>query len=429
MQLVQTIQTKKMFMQQRSSYGSGKPSSASGGLPPLDKNNPKARTLWMGDLDDTMDDNFVKSLFGNDVRSSIVSVKIIKDRNTGKSAGYGFVEFTTIDMAKAVLDNYAGKPIPSFPNRVYRLNSASYGGGSGQGSMGRPGGKDLVSIFVGDLAPDVNDYLLEQAFRNKYSSVRNARVVMDPRTGISKGFGFVKFTDEDEMMRAMTEMQGHYISSRPIKISHATNNFKAQGGMGSMSGSGLSSSLFNALPTFASQPVASDESMPTTIITTEPQEQENTTVYVGNLSPTTDEKILREFFQGYGPITSVKIPTNSNCGFINFTRTEHAERAIIEMNGIEIQGNRVRVSWGRAQHKKHPNQLSEDSLGFQLKNAATTAFDYQQRQHKSILEKKEKEEEEKKRLEMSVTFTKPFDISADNQRFLDENNLMDTSFF
>ncbi|EFC48769.1 predicted protein, partial [Naegleria gruberi] len=291
------------------------------------------RTLWMGDLDDSMDDEYVKKLFANDIRPSINSVKIIKDRNTGKSIGYGFVEFASIEIAKAVLESYAGKPIPTLPNKIYRLNWAAQNQGSNPLFSSQPGGKpssggkeNIVSIFVGDLAPDVNDYMLEQTFRNRYPSVRGAKVVMDPKSGISKGYGFVKFADEDDMMRSMTEMQGVYISSRPVKISHATNNFKSQGAL--------------------------EDLMPTTIITTDPLEQENTTVYVGNLSPNTDEKILREFFQGYGPITSVKIPTNSNCGFINFTRTEHAERAIIEMNGIEIQGNRVRVSWGRVQHNK-----------------------------------------------------------------------------
>nr|CAG4717967.1 unnamed protein product [Naegleria fowleri] len=397
----------------------------------LDKNHPKARTLWMGDLDDSMDEDYVKKLFGSDIRPSIVSAKIIRDRNTGKSAGYGFIEFTTVEIAKAVLETYNGKTIPSLPNKIYKLNWTAQPGNvhMPMSHTPKPMGKDVVSVFVGDLAPDVDDYMLEQAFKAKYPSVRGAKVVLDPKTKISKGYGFVKFADEEEMMRSMTEMQGVYISSRPVKIHHATNNFKSQG-MGSVGGT---TSLFsNAIPqTFVPQIPQTTSTLgdePTTIISTDPLEQENTTVYVGNLTPTTDEKVLREYFQGYGPITSVKIPTNSNCGFINFTRTEHAERAILEMNGIEIQGNRVRVSWGRM-HKKQQNQMDDETLKQRQLQAAVTAFQFQQHQLKSMHEKKMKEEEERKKLEFATRFIKPFDILQDNQRFLDENNCMDVDMY
>ena len=40
---------------------------------------------------------------------------------------------------------------------------------------------------------DVTDYLLEMTFQTQYPSVREAMVVIDPKTGRSKGHGFVKF--------------------------------------------------------------------------------------------------------------------------------------------------------------------------------------------------------------------------------------------
>ncbi|RZB70851.1 ABC transporter G family member 11 isoform G [Glycine soja] len=53
-------------------------------------------------------------------------------------------------------------------------------------------------------------------------SVRDAKVVTDPNTARSKGYGFVKFSDENERNRAMTEMNGVYCSTRPMRISAAT---------------------------------------------------------------------------------------------------------------------------------------------------------------------------------------------------------------
>jgi RNA recognition motif-containing protein len=99
---------------------------------------------------------------------------------------------------------------------TFRLNWASFSSGEK-----RPDAGPDHSIFVGDLAPDVTDYLLQETFRVNYSSVRGAKVVTDPNTGRSKGYGFVKFADENEKTRAMSEMNGVYCSTRPMRISAA----------------------------------------------------------------------------------------------------------------------------------------------------------------------------------------------------------------
>ena len=82
-------------------------------------------------------------------------------------------------------------------------------------------GGDL-SIFVGDLAPDVSDALLHETFSEKYPSVKAAKVVLDANTGRSKGYGFVRFGDENERTKAMTEMNGVKCSSRAMRIGPAT---------------------------------------------------------------------------------------------------------------------------------------------------------------------------------------------------------------
>lgn len=77
------------------------------------------------------------------------------------------------------------------------------------------------SAFVGDLPPEVNDFALQEVFTARYKSVRNARVVTDPRTGRSKGFGFVRFGKKDDRDKAMTEMNGVKCGSRAMRISLA----------------------------------------------------------------------------------------------------------------------------------------------------------------------------------------------------------------
>lgn len=79
------------------------------------------------------------------------------------------------------------------------------------------------TIFVGDLAGDVTDYILQETFKAVYQSVKGAKVVIDRVTGRSKGYGFVKFGDEREQQRAMTEMNGVLCSTRPMRIGPAAN--------------------------------------------------------------------------------------------------------------------------------------------------------------------------------------------------------------
>jgi RNA recognition motif-containing protein len=51
--------------------------------------------------------------------------------------------------------------------------------------MGQSSAMDY-SIFVGDLGGDVTESLLLQVFQAKYRSVKSARIVTDPVTGVSK---------------------------------------------------------------------------------------------------------------------------------------------------------------------------------------------------------------------------------------------------
>ncbi|KAL0928654.1 hypothetical protein M5K25_000563 [Dendrobium thyrsiflorum] len=57
--------------------------------------------------------------------------------------------------------------------------------------------------------------------------LRGAKVVTDRATGRSKGYGFVKFRDLNEQPHAMTDMNGAFCSSRPMRIGPASNKNNA----------------------------------------------------------------------------------------------------------------------------------------------------------------------------------------------------------
>ncbi|KAK6981666.1 hypothetical protein R3P38DRAFT_3376068 [Favolaschia claudopus] len=118
---------------------------------------------------------------------------------------------------------------------------------AGLGSVGSGGGEypKEYSIFVGDLAPETSnsDLVAVHVFRNPvlglrndrapkfirpFASCKSAKIMLDPVTGVSRGYGFVRFTDEADQQRALIEMHGLYCLSRPMRVSLATAKFKPQ---------------------------------------------------------------------------------------------------------------------------------------------------------------------------------------------------------
>ncbi|RWW79437.1 hypothetical protein BHE74_00012281 [Ensete ventricosum] len=183
-------------------------------MAPQPASSDEIRTLWVGDLQYWMDENYLYSCFVH--TGEIVSVKVIRNKQTGQSEGYGFIEFVSRAAADRILQTYNGQMMPN-SEQAFRMNWATCGAGEKHGD-----GADYT-IFVGDLAADVTDYLLQETFKNHYASVKGAKVVTDRLTGRSKGYGFVNFGDLNEQTRAMTEMNGVYCSTRPMRIGAAAN--------------------------------------------------------------------------------------------------------------------------------------------------------------------------------------------------------------
>ncbi|XP_021719688.1 polyadenylate-binding protein RBP45-like [Chenopodium quinoa] len=270
------------------------------------------RTLWIGDLQYWMDENYIRNCFAH--TGELSNVKIIRNKQTMQSECYGFLEFTTHAAAERILQTYNNTLMPNVEQN-YRLNWAFYGSGEKRGEDASD-----YTIFVGDLATDVTDYTLQETFRVRYPSVKGAKVVMDRLTGRAKGYGFVRFSDESEQLRAMSEMNGMMCSGRAMRIGAAANK-KNVGGTASYQNS---------------QGTQNDS------------DPSNTTIFVGNLDSNVSDEILRQTFSPYGELVHVKIPMGKQCGFVQFTNRSSAEEALKALNGVQLGGRSVRLSWGRS---------------------------------------------------------------------------------
>ncbi|KAJ5558086.1 MRNA binding post-transcriptional regulator (Csx1) [Penicillium sp. DV-2018c] len=302
-------------------------------------------TLWMGELEPWIDENFIRNLWFQ--MGEQVNVKMIRDKFSGRSnAGYCFVDFASPAAAAKAL-SLNGTPMPN-TNRVFKLNWAT---GGGLADRSRDDRGPEYSIFVGDLGPEVNEYVLVSLFQSRFPSCKSAKIMTDPISGMSRGYGFVRFSDENDQQRALTEMQGVYCGNRPMRISTATPKNKGPGvagnagaGMGMPGPAGMYPPMGGPPMPFYGAPQPMNQF-------TDPN---NTTVFVGGLSGYVTEDELRSFFQGFGEITYVKIPPGKGCGFVQFVQRHAAEMAINQMQGYPIGNSRVRLSWGRSQNNSGP---------------------------------------------------------------------------
>ncbi|CAL5014782.1 unnamed protein product [Urochloa decumbens] len=291
----------------------------------------EVRTLWIGDLQYWMDENYIYGCFAS--TGEVQSVKLIRDKNSGQLQGYGFVEFTSRAAAERVLQTYNGQMMPNV-ELTFRLNWAS----AGEKRDETPD----YTIFVGDLAADVTDYLLQETFRVHYPSVKGAKVVTDKLTMRSKGYGFVKFGDPTEQARAMTEMNGMPCSSRPMRIGPAASR----------------------------KTTGVQERVPNSQGAQSENDPNNTTIFVGGLDPNVTEDVLKQVFAPYGEVVHVKIPVGKRCGFVQFVTRPSAEQALMMLQGTLIGGQNVRLSWGRSLSNKQPQQDSSQWGGAAASAAA-----------------------------------------------------------
>jgi RNA recognition motif-containing protein len=143
-------------------------------------------------------------------KMQLVTVVVKRNKETKQSEGFGYLNFSDHATADQILQSYNGQKMPN-ADRDFSLTWVQYAAPD-----------DEHAIYVGGLCFDVTDFMLHHVFKNRYPSVKRAKVIWDVSARRSKGYGFVVFGDVNERTQAMTEMNGAYCSSRPMRIGPAT---------------------------------------------------------------------------------------------------------------------------------------------------------------------------------------------------------------
>jgi RNA recognition motif-containing protein len=105
------------------------------------------KRLYIGNLSYHTTEESLREAFAQDGRT-VVDVKIVSDRGTGQSRGFGFVELATAEEAQAAIAAWDGQDLDGRRIRVAVAQEkpggggggGGYGGGGGRGGGGRGGG-------------------------------------------------------------------------------------------------------------------------------------------------------------------------------------------------------------------------------------------------------------------------------------------------
>lgn len=95
----------------------------------------------------------------------------------------------------------------------------------------------MSKLFIGGLAWQTDDNRLRQKFE-EFGTVEEAVVVKDRDTGRSRGFGFVRFSSDDDATAAMNAMNDQEFDGRRIRVDKATDRGSQRSGGGGGYGGG-----------------------------------------------------------------------------------------------------------------------------------------------------------------------------------------------
>jgi nucleolin len=217
------------------------PAAKKSKVPDVDTSN--GPNLFVGNLSWNIDEDWLRQEF--EEFGELSGVRLMTDRETGRSKGFGYVEFVNAaDAAQAhaakqgaELDGRAmnvdfSKPRPSGGDRPDNRRK-SYGDQTGEPSD---------TLFLGNLSFDCTQEDLSDVF-GPHGTVLGVRLPTDRETGAPKGFGYVTFASVEEATGALEAMQGGYVKNRPVRLDYSqprqqNGDSPARGGGGGFGGRG-----------------------------------------------------------------------------------------------------------------------------------------------------------------------------------------------
>lgn len=176
--------------------------------------------VYVKNFGDELSDESLKEMF--EQYGTITSHRVMtKDT---KSRGFGFVAFENPESAEHAVQELNGKELNDgkvlYVGRAQKKNERQMElkRRFEQLKMERLTRYQGVNLYVKNLDDSIDDERLRKEF-SPFGTITSAKVMLEE--GRSKGFGFVCFSAAEEATKAVTEMNGRIVGSKPLYVALA----------------------------------------------------------------------------------------------------------------------------------------------------------------------------------------------------------------
>merc|ERR1712042_110996 len=195
----------------------------------------KFTNVYIENFGEDLGDEKLKEVFSK--FGKITSYKVVKEKDlpqhadgaeimadeSGKNKGFGLVSFEDSESAEKAVDELNG--VEMFGKTLYVGRAQKKAERQQelkkkfeQLKLERLNRYQGVNLYVKNLDDTIDDERLRKEFA-PYGTITSAKVMNEE--GRSKGFGFVCFSSPEEATKAVTEMNGRYIVSKPLYVALA----------------------------------------------------------------------------------------------------------------------------------------------------------------------------------------------------------------
>lgn len=177
--------------------------------------------VYVKNFGEDMTDDKLKEMF--EKYGTITSHKVMS-KDDGKSRGFGFVAFEDPNAADRAVADLNGKEIAE--GKIMYVGRAQKKAERQQElkrkfeqlKIERLNRYQGVNLYVKNLDDTIDDERLRKEFA-PFGTITSVKVMMED--GRSKGFGFVCFSLAEEATKAVTEMNGRIVGSKPLYVALA----------------------------------------------------------------------------------------------------------------------------------------------------------------------------------------------------------------
>ncbi|CAM8945337.1 unnamed protein product [Rhodiola kirilowii] len=252
----------------------------------------------------------LKDVFEEDLRDrceilgEIYEIRLVKNKETGESKGYGFISFTSKSAALKAIEDLHNK---EFKGKILRCSLS----------------ESKYRLFIGNVPKVLTEDEFRKIIEETGPGSENIELIKDPQNpSRNRGFAFVEYYNN-----ACADYSRKKMSSGSFKLDGNTPTVTWADPKNTPNSSSAAAAQVKAL-------------------------------YVKNIPDNTTTDQLKEVFQPYGEVTKVvKPPSKSGSakrdfGFVHFAERSSALKAVSNSEIHEIDGQKLEVALAKPQADK-----------------------------------------------------------------------------